>query len=100
MAKVKRINTEIDAACKRNNHGKLDPSSLPGWFTCECSYITCNKTMPSLRYFTQNLKMYLDDETLTVCRYGGVYCPVHLLNGKKHVHSGNGVYVGVKVMIC
>jgi len=56
--------------------------------------------MPSLRYFTQNLKMYLDDETLTVCRYGGVYCPVHLLNGKKHVHSGNGVYVGVKVMIC
>lgn len=86
-------------ACKKNSHGKLDPGHLPVWFRKGLEYITCNHTMPSLTYLSMDLQAYLGDELLTVCRYGGVHCPVSLLHKRPYVHRSNGVYIGVKVYI-
>lgn len=80
------------AACKMQSDG-----SLPSWFSKEYNV---NTSMPCLEFLKANLAKYLpDSEGLRMGRYGGVLCPVHLLEGKKYIHRHNGVYVAVKVFI-
>lgn len=55
--------------------------------------------MPCLQFISESLNEHLGVEGLQVARFGGVLCPVYLLQGEEHVHQGNGVYISVKVYI-
>lgn len=82
------------AACKISSS---DDHSLPAWYGKDYNV---NTTMPCLEFLKANLAKYLPNtEGLTMGRYGGVVCPVHLLEGRRHTHSHNGVYIGVKVFM-
>ena len=105
----------------QNHHGGSSKYHLPTWFSTKLmADFSCNLTMPCLQFKKQNLLEYLQTLTkkeckskgipedscqspnVTVGRFGGVYCPVHLCHPEKpklHIHGSNGVYLGIQVDI-
>lgn len=88
-------------AYNKNSGSRQSSMVLPEWYTNKNKY-TCNTTMPSLAPLKKNLQQRLSedqDQDITMGHFVGVYCPVHLCEGRLHVHHSNGVYIALKVTV-
>lgn len=97
------VQERVDVGEKRKRpaggNGQKGGSSLPlpKWFEQSGNYL-CNTTMPCLDVVRNSLREHLQSKDVQVGWVRGVFCPVHLIQGKKHVHHSNGVYIGVQVI--
>jgi hypothetical protein len=115
------VSTKVKRPIQNHHVGGSSRYQLPTWFSSkQMSDYSTNLTMPCLELRKRSLLDCLQsltkkdckskgipeeacqDKKITVGRFGGIYCPVHLAHPEKptlYVHGSNGVYLGIQVCL-